>query len=224
MLGDRAVPLTVRRSDRARRLILRLDVGGDGATVTLPSGVSLDEGLALARRKAGWIVARFDALPPWVPFVDGALVPLGGEPHRVRHEPRGRRAVWREDGEIRVSGSAEHLARRLRNWLRREARQTMSPRAVELASRLGHSVAGISIRDPRTRWGSCSARGTLSFSWRLVMAPVPVLDYVVAHEVAHLAERGHGPRFWRTVAGLTDDADGARAWLRRQGPALHRYG
>ncbi len=218
------MPLTVRRSDRARRIILRLDSAGDGATVTVPPGVPFDEGLAMARRKAGWIVARLDALPPRVPFADGAVVPFLGEAHRVRHAPGGRRGVWREDGEIRVSGAAEHLARRLGDWMRREARCVISPRVMDLVARLGRHDVRISIRDPRTRWGSCSARGTLSFSWRLVMAPLPVLDYVVAHEVAHLAERGHGPRFWRTVAGLADDVDWARAWLNCHGAGLHRFG
>ena len=223
-LDDRAVLLTVRRHPRARRIILRLAAEGDGAVVTIPERASFDEGVTLARNHAGWIARRLAAIPPRVAFEDGAVLPFLGQDHRLRHHARTFPAVRREGGEIIVAGRAEDLPRRVADWLRRQARVEIGARVGDKAATLGRAPGRITVRDTRSRWGSCSATGNLSFSWRLVMAPVVVLDYVVAHEVAHLTHRDHGPRFWRTVASLTEDVDGSRAWLRRHGRSLHRYG
>lgn len=223
-IGGRAVPLRIRRHRRARHIILRIDTDNDGAVVTLPWRTPLADGLDLARSKASWILEALAALPPKVPFADGALVPYLGIAHRVRHHPEGGGVVWRTEGEIHVAGRPEHLARRLTDWLRGEARREIVARTAAKAAQLGRKAGRITLRDTSSRWGSCAASGDLSFSWRLVLTPESVLDYVVAHEVAHLAYRSHGPRFWRTVARLTADADGARAWLRRHGEGLHRYG
>ena len=223
----RRVPVTLRRHPRARRIILRIDgrgEGGDGVAVTLPRGASAAEGLALVREKADWVLERLSELGPRVAFADGAVVPLGGADYLIRHVPGQRGAVRREGGEILVAGRTEHLGRRVRDWFRVQARSEIGPRVREKAGRLGRAPGRITIRDTRSRWGSCSADGNLSFCWRLVMAPLRVLDYVVAHEVAHLAEANHGPRFWQAVDGLTADVDGAREWLRVNGEALHRYG
>jgi predicted metal-dependent hydrolase len=223
-IEGRTVPLRIRRDRRARRLILRIDGHRDGVVVTLPGHVPVAEGVDLARSKAAWIMRQLDRLPPRVPFAHGALVPVLGVDHRVRFDPAGRRPVRRGRGEIVVGGRPEHLARRLTDWLRAEARRLVAPRAHHKAERLGRAPAGITMRDTRSRWGSCSADGKLSFSWRLVMAPEHVLDYVVAHEVAHLVEKNHGSRFWELVADLTGDAETARAWLNAHGARLHRYG
>jgi hypothetical protein len=223
-LDDRAVPLTVRRHPRARRIILRLTAEGDGAVVTIPERASFEDGIALARNHAGWILGRLAAIPPRVPFVDGTVLPFLGRDHRLRHHARTFPAVRREGGEIIVAGRAEDLPRRVADWLRRQARIEIGARVEDKAATLGRAPGRITLRDTRSRWGSCSAAGNLSFSWRLVMAPADVLDYVVAHEVAHLAHRDHGPGFWRTVAALTGDVAAGRAWLRRHGRGLHRYG
>ena len=223
-LEGRAVPLRMRRNPRARRLILRIDPDNDGVIVTLPEGVSPDAGLDLAQRKAGWIIAHLDRLAPPVAFRDGAVIPILGTDHQVRHDAEGRGGVYRQGQDIIVMGRPEHLARRLADWLRREARREITARTREKAAKLGRKAGRITLRNTRSRWGSCSASGDLSFCWRLILAPEPVLDYVVAHEVAHLAHANHGVRFWRAVAGLVDDVDPARAWLRRNGEALHRFG
>jgi predicted metal-dependent hydrolase len=216
--------LRIRRNRRARRLILRLDADGEGVVVTLPPGATPDQALALVADKAGWIARRMAEQAPRVRFTEGARVPLLGVPHRVRHVAGAGAPVRSDAGEILVGGRPEHLARRLGDWLRAEARRQIAPRAEAKAKHLGRRIGRITVREARSRWGSCSADGSLSFCWRLVMAPERVLDYVVAHEVAHLAESGHGPAFWATVAGLTDGVEAARQWLRRHGPALHRYG
>ena len=223
-IDGRAISLKLRRDRRARHLILRIDSECDGAVVTLPRHVPLREGLELAESKARWIISQLEALPPRVPFADGATVPFLGVDHLIRHDPGRGRPVGRAEGEIRISGRPEHLARRLKDWLREQARHQITPRVQAKAERLGRSFGGVTIRDTRSRWGSCSADGRLSFSWRLVMTPEEVLDYVVAHEVAHLAVRNHGPRFWRTVEALTDNAGEARAWLDVCGAGLHRFG
>jgi predicted metal-dependent hydrolase len=123
-----------------------------------------------------------------------------------------------------VRGEPEHLARRLRDHLVATARREFAHRARRLAFRIGKSVARVSVRDTKSRWGSCSGRANLSFSWRLIFAPESVVDYVVAHEVAHLAEMNHGPRFWRLVERLSPGSAVPREWLRRHRNRLFSYG
>lgn len=223
-LGDRAVPVAIRRSALASRISLRVDGMTDGVVLVLPTGVPTAEGLRFATSKRAWIVDRLDALPRRVAFADGAVVPVLGHEHRVRHRPEARRGVWVEDGCLNVSGGREHLARRLRDWLRERARQELVSRAYPLAAALDRRIAGVAVRDQRTRWGSCTSDARLAFSWRLVLAPEPVLHYVVAHEVAHLLEHNHSPAYWAVVRRLMPDMTAPRHWLRLNGRMLHRYG
>ena len=130
-LEGRAVALRVRRNGRARRLVLTIDTAGGGVVVTVPNRVAVREGVELARSKAGWILDCLDALPPRTPFADGAVVPVLGVEHRVRHCPGRRGTVWREEGEIVVAGRPEHLARRLTDWLRRTARSEITARVAD---------------------------------------------------------------------------------------------
>jgi predicted metal-dependent hydrolase len=225
------MPLVIRRHPRARRLTLRLPVGGDGIVVTIPERAAFEDGVALARTNSGWIADRMGSRPERVGFCNGAILPLRGTDHEIRHLPAGstpiqvRVRVRVEDGRILISGAEAELAARLEAWLRRQARGDLEEHVGRLAPKVGRPVGRIGVRDTRSRWGSCSAAGALSFSWRLILAPSEVLEYVVAHELAHLAERNHGPRFWAVVAELHGDGvDHARAWLRRHGPGLHRYG
>ena len=203
-----------------------------GVELVVPARASRAHALAFARSQAGWILARLAATPARVPFADGARVPLLGVPHTVRLcrqgdlfagvdagagvAVRGRRLV--------VGATSDDAAARLAGWLRARAAHELDARAARFAARIGLRARRVTVRDPRSRWGSCSARGALSFSWRLVMAPEPVLDYVIAHEVAHLAEMNHGPRFWTLVRRLIGEPGPARAWLRKNGATLHAYG
>ena len=224
MLEGRSVPLLVRRSRRARRITLRIDQKRDAVALVLPWRAAESEGLRFAATKARWLLARLDELPPKVAFVDGARVPVRGIAHRIRHRPEMRGTVWVENGELHVAGDQRHLARRVTDWLKREAREEIAARCRALARALGVKVSRISLRDTETRWGSCSAAGALAFSWRLILAPLSVLEYVVAHEVAHLKEMNHSRRFWQIVARLHPAPGRARSWLRREGTALQRYG
>jgi predicted metal-dependent hydrolase len=219
------IPIAIRVSQRARRVGLRVDSAGRKVELILPRGVPASTGLRFLTAKREWIAARLQALPQPVPFVEGAVVPLLGVPHRIRRDRDPSAPPVRiVDGEIRVRGDPTHLARRVRDHLVAAARAELVPRARRLAARIGRDVAGVNVRDTKSRWGSCSGRGNLSFSWRLIFAPEPVLDYVVAHEVAHLVEMNHGPRFWDLVEKLMPGSAGPRAWLKRHRNRLLSYG
>ncbi|MDB5371337.1 MAG: zinc metallopeptidase, partial [Roseomonas sp.] len=167
---------------------------------------------------------RLGAIGPAVALRDGAVVRLGDMPHAIRHAPETAGASFLGDGEIVVTGPAPHLPRRILALLRAEASRRIQPRAARHAGVLGVAPRAIRLKDTRTRWGSCAPDGTLAFSWRLVMAPDWVMDYVVAHEVAHLREMNHSPRFWTQVARLSPHQVAAHDWLRRHGPGLLRVG
>ncbi len=222
---DLGVPFAIRVSPRARRIGLRIDPAERLVELVLPPGVPAAQGLRFLATKRGWITARLEALPIQVAFSEGAIVPVLGIGHRIRREiDAGAPPVSIVDGEIRVRGDPAHLARRVRDHLVALARSELARRARRAAALIGRNVARVNVRDTKSRWGSCSGRGNLSFSWRLIFAPEPVIDYVVAHEVAHLAEMNHGPRFWRLVESLTPDSTAPRAWLKRHRSRLFCYG
>jgi predicted metal-dependent hydrolase len=223
LAGDRVVEVTVRRNARARRYTLRLDRRGDGAIVTIPRRGSLAEAKAFVSRHAGWIAARLAARPD-VPEVPDA-VPIRGIDHRVLSTglPRGRvRIIGGEDGlTIEVPGEAPHVRRRLADHLKKEARTDLTAAVARHAATLGVQPTAIRLKDTTSRWGSASSRGVLAFSWRLIMAPAFVLDYVAAHEVAHLKEMNHSDRFWAICERLCPATEAAKAWLKKNGAGLH---
>ncbi|GJE08821.1 MULTISPECIES: SprT family zinc-dependent metalloprotease [Methylobacterium] len=226
--GAEVLRVSLRRSPSARRLILRVSQVTGDVVLTLPPRTALATARRFAESHAGWIAARLARVPDHVPFAEGASVPLRGVPHRIVRRGSRSGTTLAEDGEggpiLSVSCEAPHVGRRVRDFLQREARADLA-RAVETyAAALGERPRRITLRDTRSRWGSCTASGELNFSWRLVMAPPMVLDYLVAHEMAHLREMNHSQRFWRLVAGVCPHMDAAEAWLKRQGASLHRYG
>ncbi len=223
-LRGHPVSLRFRRVANARRLILRIDRENDGAVITLPPRVSKAEGEALVYEKADWVLSRLKALPPRVLFMPGQHVPYLGKEHLIHHREDRRGVVWRKDNEIQVAGQLEFISRRITDWFKREARREIMVLVEAKAKILGEPYGKISIRDTRSRWGSCSSSGDLSFCWRLVMAPYWVLEYVVVHETAHLCYHNHGPQFWHTVDRLTDHTEEAKSWLLQNGESLHRYG
>jgi predicted metal-dependent hydrolase len=204
-------------------MTLRIGVPEGGVVLVLPPGTSAARGLHFLAERRDWIAARLAALPPRVPFAEGVVVPIRGVPHRIvraRHPVAPPVAIG--GGEIRVG--ADPLSRRVKEHLIALAREELGGRARRQAPLIGRRVGIVGVRDAKSRWGSCSAKGSLSFSWRLILAPERVLDYVVAHEVAHLAEMNHGPRFWRLVERLLPESDEARAWLKRHRDELFCYG
>jgi predicted metal-dependent hydrolase len=218
----------VRVNRRARRLLLKVRAPEGTVELTLPRASMRAAGLAFLAEHSDWIAGQRARLPDMVTLADGIMLPLRGRPHRVRHEPAGRGIVTAvETGDdaplLLVRGRKAHLGRRLRDWLKAEARADLTAAVDHYAASIGAERGRISIRDTRSQWGSCSARGSLSFSWRLVLAPIPVAAYVAAHECAHLRHRDHGDDFWRLVAELCPDFQKQRRWLRENGQYLHRF-
>jgi predicted metal-dependent hydrolase len=213
-----------RRSPRARRVTLRIDPRRGAVVVTLPPRAGRGAGMALLMGHADWVADRLARLPDATPFVDGALVPVCGVDHRIRHRPDARGGAWIEGGEIHVAGAAEFLRRRVADFLRAEARRRLAVAVGEKAALAGLTPRRVTVKDTRSRWGSCAPDGALAFSWRLVMAPAFVQDYVAAHEVAHLRHLNHGKRFWALVSKLTPHTEAAVQWLRAEGQRLMRVG
>jgi hypothetical protein len=217
-------PVTIRVSPKARRLSLRVDAAKRGVELVLPRRFSPGAALSFVAAHRGWIAARIAAMPAPRQLGEGASVPVFGIPHHIRRElDPAAPPVRIADGEIRVRGDPAHLPRRVRDHLTALAKRDFAARARTTAARIGKTIARVGVRDPKSRWGSCSSSGALSFSWRLIFAPEAVIDYVVAHEVAHLVEMNHGPRFWRLVATLVPDVDKPRVWLRRHRLELLAY-
>lgn len=221
-------PVRLRRYRQARRYTLRIHAATREVVLTMPTRGSLREARAFAEKHGGWIAARLTRLPEPAPFADGTVLPLRGLGHRIVHRPDRRGTVWMEDegGESRlcVAGASPHLARRVHDFLKREAKRELERASREAAARLGVTIKRVSVRDPSSRWGSCSTTGVLSYSWRLIMAPPYVLDYLAAHEVAHLVEMNHSRRFWQLVERICPNVNHAKAWLDAHGANLHRYG
>lgn len=213
-----------RRSARARRVSLRIDAAEGAVVVTLPNRVGRKQGLALLSEHAGWVMQRLAGLAPERPFADGASVPVGGVEHIIRHDPTRRGGAFLEEGTLVVTGDAQFVARRVRDFLRAEALRRIALAMRPHAEALGVTARAVRLKDTRSRWGSCAPDRTLAFSWRLILAPAWVLDYVVAHEVAHLREMNHSARFWALVEARTPHRCAATEWLRKNGAALLRVG
>lgn len=223
------VPVAVRRSRRARRLTLRVDPVTAEAVITVPPSAPSAQVRDFLDRHTGWIAERQAAHPGRIPFAPGNSVPVEGVAYRIEHRPGRGRPVHCGDGVLAVTGpDPACVPRRVHDHLRQRARQRLTDLSRAKAARLpagARPLTGVTIKDTRSRWGSCSTTGRLSYSWRLIMAPPPVIDYVAAHEVAHLAEMNHGPRFWRLCAALTEgDGEASKTWLKREGMSLHRFG
>jgi predicted metal-dependent hydrolase len=227
---DRAIYLVrLRRHRQARRYTLRIDATAREVVLTMPPRGSVKEAKEFAQKHGAWIAARLKRLPEAAPFAHGMAVPLRGVAHRIVHRRSARGTVWTETNEhgealLCVAGEALHVNRRVGDFLKREAKRDLDAASRRHAGKLGVAIRRISVRDQSSRWGSCSNTGVLSFSWRLILAPPYVLDYLAAHEVAHLIELNHSPRFWRLVGRLYPEVERAKVWLDVHGTDLHRYG
>jgi predicted metal-dependent hydrolase len=225
-------PVEVRRHHAARRMTLRVSRTQRSVIVTLPMSCDLAQAGTFLTSNLDWVRERLGNLPDEVPFTDGCVMPLRGVPHIVkfvgnRKDANGVVTVGKDSAErpmLRVSGNMEHAPRRLRDWLVQQACRDLDAQVTHHAKFLKLRPKRLTVRDQTSRWGSCSSTGALSFSWRLILAPPFILDYVAAHEVAHLAEMNHGPRFWALCRKTMPRTDEAKAWLQVYGVDLHRYG
>lgn len=225
-LGDETVAIAVRLVRKARHYRLAFDPRR-GAVLTFPGNGRWIEAEDFLRRQRDWLKTRINRAAPHIPFVHGAEIPLRGVTHEIVSTGalRGRVTTELRDGKtLLLVPGGDHLARRLTDWLKAEAKRDLLAAVARHAAALGVKPGAISLRDQASRWGSCSASGGLSFSWRLILAPGFVLDYVAAHEVAHLVEMNHSPAYWRALRRTLPDMDQGREWLRAHGRDLHAYG
>jgi predicted metal-dependent hydrolase len=217
LVDGEPVAITVRISQRARSYRLSVPHAG-GPVLTLPVNGRWGEALGFLERHKGWLAARLKRIAPRTLFADGEVVPLRGAPHRIHATGRlrGRVEVGEIDGEpcVLVPGEAAHIPRRLTEWLKSEAQRDLTERSDLYAAALGVKVVSVAMRSQATRWGSCSSTGRLNYNWRLILAPPFVLDYVAAHEVAHLVHMNHSPGFWKAVERALPDMNRGKAWLK----------
>lgn len=221
LLGDPPIPLILRRSAQAKRISLRISQLDGRVTLTMPKRLAEREALEFARSKEAWIRQHLEARGGDVRVGLGAELPLGGRMYKVA-AGQGRRVEITPEG-IFVPGPAERVGKRLGAHLKEIARDRLAGASDDYAARLGRAYTRLSLRDTRSRWGSCTSDGGLMYSWRLILAPPEVLDYVAAHEVAHLAQMNHSPAFWAEVTRIYGDYAAPRRWLRQHGSTLHRY-
>lgn len=226
-IDGKLVMVEVRVSARAKNYRLSIPHVG-GPVLTVPRNGNWKEANDFFNRQLDWLGARLKRAAKPVTFKAGARVPLRGVEHRIVATGgiRGRVETYEEAGELflAVPGEPAHRARRLTDWLKAEALKDLNKRCAIHAKHLGVEVKSISMRSQATRWGSCSTNGRLNFNWRLVMAPPFVLDYVAAHEVAHLIEMNHSDKFWARVEETLPSMEKGRAWLRAHGRQLMVYG
>lgn len=220
-IGDPEIEVRVKPNARARRMVLRVAKSDVEPTLTVPPGVPLQDARAFLTVHEGWLRLHLATRPKPRVVVDGARVTFGDEMLTVRlHE--GRR-MERTGDTLLVPATRLGVGVRVAAWMKEEARRLCLQGVERCAARLGCAFGRVRLGDPRARWGSCTSRGDLMFSWRLIMAPTAVLDYVIAHEVAHLVEFNHSRRFWALVEQLCPNHATARDWLRRHGAELHAY-
>ena len=224
-VAGKVLPLTIRQNARATRMTLRIEPGGRALKLTVPEGLPEREVSAFLTRHQGWLMTKLARFSGESELEDGGTILVRSVAHRIERTGRLRglteALVIGEEAVLRVGGAEEHLRRRIADYLKKEARSELERLVAVYAGRTGSRARSLSLKDTRSRWGSCSAEGDLSFSWRIAMAPPKVIAYLAAHEVAHLQEMNHGPRFWALCESLCPETKDARHWLKRNGTMLH---
>ncbi|RVH13157.1 M48 family peptidase [Sinorhizobium meliloti] len=224
-VAGKVLPLTIRQNARATRMTLRIEPGGRALKLTVPEGLPEREVSAFLIRHQGWLMTKLARFSGESELEDGGTILVRGVAHRIERTGRLRglteALVIDDEAVLRVGGAEEHLRRRIADYLKKEARSELERLVAVYAGRTGRRARSLSLKDTRSRWGSCSAEGDLSFSWRIAMAPPKVIAYLAAHEVAHLQEMNHGPRFWALCESLCPETKDAKHWLKRNGTMLH---
>lgn len=223
-IAGRTLQLSIVEHARATRLTLRVETGGRGIRVTVPPGVERCEVDRFVARHHSWLEGRVEKLPDQPVLKPGISVPVRGVPHLIVHV-EGKRGVTRADRNAEgpmlvVFGDQRHLGRRIADYLRKQAKADIEPLVSRHAAAIGRKARSVRFKDTTSRWGSCSAEGNLSFSWRIMMAPPAVIDYLVAHEVAHLKEMNHSAAFWHLCQQLCPRTNQCKSWLKRNGAKL----
>ena len=226
-IDGRRVAVRLVVNPRARRISVRICPTRREAIATAPTRRHLKRAVDFAAERAGWIASELARLPQGVSLLPGALAPLRGQMHELVYE-HGRSPPRIESGErpriVAPAPDTELFKARLMRFFKAEARADLELRVAAHGRTLGVKPVKIQVKELRSRWGSCTVEGVLSFSWRVVLAPNFVLDYLAAHEVAHLVHLNHSDKFWTLTRRLFRDTDKAEAWLNAYGAQLHQYG
>ncbi|MEP7222746.1 MAG: SprT family zinc-dependent metalloprotease [Novosphingobium sp.] len=221
-VGERLLPLDLRRRAQATRLTMRLSPDGSAVVVTMPRWGRTAEALAFARSRADWLARQLAAIPAAPILADGMILRYRGADLRLRHDPAARRRVQVADGELLVGGPADTLSARLSRWLKAEASALFAAELSHYCALADRPVPRLALSGAQRRWGSCSAKGDIRINWRLIMAPDHVRRSVLAHEVAHLVHFNHSPQFHALVDALFEgDLPEADRWLKREGRSLY---
>lgn len=221
-VSGRQVMTHVRRHRMARRISMRLTSAGDGIVLTLPARASLDKALKFMSSKADWVLKHVVDSSALLPLIDGVTVPVLGQNYTIRRlQGRGVARLYHDA--LEVYGAESFTARRVSDFLKKHLQQVCSAEAQRFAARIGKTVKNVRVGNMQARWGSCTVAGRLAFNWRLVFAPMSVVEYLVAHEVAHLSHMNHSPKFWDLVAQLCPHHAHARRWLKQHGQSLYRF-
>ena len=221
MPGPPQIAVRVKRSARAKRLSLRVSSLDGRVTLTAPPHISHRKIERFVFEKEAWLRQNINQVPDLITVEIGGQIPVLGQAVQLIKCADSR--IWQQGNDLYVPEHKSNIGARVLGHLKTVARDQLTKRSDFYAAELGQNYSKLSVRDTRSRWGSCSQDRALMFSWRLIMAPQEVLDYVVAHEVAHLEHMNHSERFWAVVEQLYGDYQPARLWLREKGAELHRY-
>lgn len=222
-VGDHTLPLKIRRHQRAKRICLRYNPTSHEINLTLPRHTRISDGINFLNEKSDWLISTLEEIPTQKQLKPGVCIWLAGERYRIKHEPNLAMPYQLRAGVLCIAGKREHFAHNVEDALKRIARQRITMLCLKFADRIGGRVARVTVRDTRSRWGSCYSTGNLSFSWRLIFAPRKVLEYVVAHEIAHLKHMNHSSRFWDLTEVICPNYHVPKEWLRVHGKELYRF-
>jgi len=219
--------IIVKESTRARRIALRLDTKARAFNLVVPKGMSKRRAMAFAEQHEDWMQERLKDLPEIVGFEDGSEVPLFGKARIIDiYFDRALKStkIKLTSTHLEVRTNKEDANGRIVRFLKAEVKKELERLSYLKAAKIDQHVKSVSVRDTKSRWGSCSHGGALSYSWRLIFAPYEALDYVVAHEVAHLKHLDHSKDFWRVCESLSEDYKGGYGWMKKNGQELMKYG
>ena len=224
-VGGEMVPVKIRRNPRARRISMRADAVKREIRITMPNHTPTNVAMDFVSKKHQWIAARLQSAPEAAPVSRGSEIAVEGEAHLIEWQADWPRAICRSEGTIRLGGPEAMIEARILRWLKGEARRVYTDEILHYCGRAGETPPRLSLGDPRSRWGSCSSRGTISMSWRLIMAPAHVRRAVIAHEVAHIRHMDHSRDFYVWLDTIYEgDRKSADRWLKMHGTGLQRVG
>ncbi len=217
-------PISIKKNARSKRLTMRVDPYKGIINVTTPKRVSKRKVISFILEHQEWLAKQHQSLKGPISFDEGAIIPIKGKAFTIQHIEKRGIYIEKQRTYLIVSCPKLRLKSAIKRYLKEQARKTLTKLAQEKATQIDKSIANISIKDTKTRWGSCSSKNNLNFSWRIIMAPDYVIDYLVAHEVAHLQHMNHSKAFWDLCFTLSKDGSQGKKWLRTHGSELQRYG